>query len=675
MPSNVTRLYQALLRDASRPISIRLRRSLSEWLAGKGLPALDASWTATEHEADGVRLNVERRGDCGRYTLDEPCDGGLLRTRVTYTESVPGMTGWVVVTVDQHGAGAPVTANAPGFVPVYLRTARITDGAVHLEDSPVVVDENEVRRFAHTLTERARRVPVVVVSVEARDPAAARARARYLAEATAGVAVVGLLADMRAQDGFNRAMGDGLGVFGGGVRTYLAPFDPAEERYPYRHRPLSGGLIRNEGDRALDRAIDGIIGETARRTLPDEVQKTLRVVNRVLAGRSETREIAEAAATVRVGDAGSEELRRRMMAKTVKPAPPAGRDDTNADDADDAVRRPREAAETGATTATATAVAAPALDAAELARTVAEAVVGEMRTELEAALSLAVASGTAAAPGGSGGSGGSGGDSGELSRQIGTLAAHVLGLRELVTERRGSDELLSEAEDDADRLAGELEALRDEHDRLSEEYADAVAVTRRLSERVRVLERRLAETGRPVYGVAVEDDDLFEPASLMETLIEARQRLTHVVVGDTDAAATRLDLHHPALCRSWAGKAWDALRALDDFAGARSSGRFAGGFYDWCANGSPGRLTIPTGMLSMRESQSVANRAKFSEPRTFSVPVEVDPSGRLLMEAHVKLRPVGYPAPRMYFHDDSGGATGKIYIGYLGDHLPNTRTN
>jgi hypothetical protein len=45
------------------------------------------------------------------------------------------------------------------------------------------------------------------------------------------------------------------------------------------------------------------------------------------------------------------------------------------------------------------------------------------------------------------------------------------------------------------------------------------------------------------------------------------------------------------------------------------------------------------------------------------------------MEAHVKLRSVGYPAPRMYFHDDSGGATGKIWIGYLGDHLPNTRTN
>jgi hypothetical protein len=71
----------------------------------------------------------------------------------------------------------------------------------------------------------------------------------------------------------------------------------------------------------------------------------------------------------------------------------------------------------------------------------------------------------------------------------------------------------------------------------------------------------------------------------------------------------------------------------------------------------------------------VTTRAKFSSARTFRVPEEVDPSGRILMEAHIKLRPVGYPAPRMYFHDDTAGATGKIWIGYLGEHLPNTRTN
>ncbi|MCW2876731.1 MAG: hypothetical protein JWQ95_831, partial [Sphaerisporangium sp.] len=91
--------------------------------------------------------------------------------------------------------------------------------------------------------------------------------------------------------------------------------------------------------------------------------------------------------------------------------------------------------------------------------------------------------------------------------------------------------------------------------------------------------------------------------------------------------------------------------------------------------GAPGRYTVPTRMLVMRESKTVTGRDKFRDPRTFPVPVEVDPSGELLMEPHIKLRAVGYPAPRMHFHDDSGGVTGKVYIGYLGDHLPNTRTN
>jgi hypothetical protein len=29
----------------------------------------------------------------------------------------------------------------------------------------------------------------------------------------------------------------------------------------------------------------------------------------------------------------------------------------------------------------------------------------------------------------------------------------------------------------------------------------------------------------------------------------------------------------------------------------------------------------------------------------------------------------------MHFHDDTNGATGKIYVGHLGPHLPNYQTN
>jgi hypothetical protein len=672
MAASTTRLYQAVLRDSAAPISIRLRRTYSEWVARKGFPPIDAGRARDEREVAGARLRVERRDGSGRFTLEEPCDGGVLRTTVTYTESVAGMTGWVVVVVEQIGGAEHVTANAPGFLPAYLRTARITDGGVHLEDGPVLVDEEEVPGFVRMLTERHRRVPVVVVSIDPRDAGAAQARAARLSEATAGAAIVARFTDLRAQDRFNGAVSEAVRVFGGGVRTYVTPFDPAEQRVPNRHRVMGGHTLRDRGDQALEQLIDGIIGETTWRDLPAEVDRTLQVVNRVLAGRAEPREIAEAVqATRQPRDPARQELIRRMMAvaraasrasartrsseaeeRPAAGAPPAA----SGAEPGDAAPAPRSGA--GADAPPADAPPADA-DAPALAQIVADTVVKQLGAELETALTLATA----------------GEETARLSRQVRVLAAHVAGLREVVAERLGGGTGSPGSPGGGpEPLAERLRALQEEHDQLLADYTEELANVRRLTARIRHLERKLAEAGRPVYGMAAEDD-AFEPGSLAAALLEAEERLPYVRVCDDASTAAQLDNLHPNWSRAWAVKAWMALRALDDFARARSSGEFSGGFYDWCANASADRYTIPTRMIAMRESPSVTNRAKFSTARTFRVPPELDPSGQMLMEAHIKLRAVGYPAPRMYFHDDSGGPTGKIWIGYLGDHLPNTRTN
>jgi len=727
MASNVTRLYQAVLRDPVAPISIRLRRTFSEWVEQKGFPPPGTARAMVEAEAGRARLTMERRGDCGRYTLDEPYEEGHLKTRVTYAESVAGMTGWVVVTVDRHegrdqerhrpeqyqngkhateqqepgshqngkpekgrrapgpyrkgtrepGRGErrePPTVSVPGFLPAYLRTARISDGGIHLEDSPIVLQEDDLDRFVPVMTEPLRRVPILVLSVDPQDPEAACAHADRLARAVTGASLVVRLADLRAQNRFNKAMGRELGVFGGGIRTYLAPFDPAGESYPRRHPPMSAATLREQGDAALDLIAAGVIGATAHRELPDDVRRTRNVVYRVLAGRAELSEIAEAAAPRPTKtDSAREELRRRMMAMTRRPAPfalpaapadpaasaaSAGATEGSASEAGPCPEEPTAGPEEEAGT-TGSGTEVPAQGTEGIAQAVADMVVKELRGELETALGLATSSQSA------------GGDSDRVLREIRTLGAHLSGLRDIVAEQRGHGSFPGEG---SERPATELGDLREEHRLLTEEYAEALTNARKLTERVRWLEARLAEAGQPVYGVN-EEIPVFEPASLVEVLDEARRSLPHVVIGGTDGPAIRLDLDHPAQARTWAAKAWDSLRALEDFARARSKGEFAGGFYEWCAQGSPGRLTIPTGMLSMRESKSVVTRAKFSDRRTFAVPAEVNPGGQVLMESHVKLRPVGYPAPRMYFHDDSGGATGKIWIGYLGGHLPNTRTN
>ncbi|MFI7535873.1 hypothetical protein [Streptosporangium sp. NPDC049376] len=662
MSPNVSRLYQAVLRDRTAPISPRLRRTFGEWLAARGLPAPETGREAQEFERDGVRVRVERSGECGRYLVEENRAEGLLRTRVAYAERTGGPAGWVVVTVE--GDGESGAGHAPGFVQAYLRTARITDGGTHLPDAAEEVDEDAVHRLVSVLSERRRRVPVAVVSVDPQDPRAARTRAEYLAGAVAGAGMVARFADLHAQQRFNEAMGSDLGVFGGGIRTYVAPFDPGGESYPYRHRPMGGAMVRKQGRQALDLAADGIIGETARRALPDDVQRAYRVVSRILVGKATAGDLAEAM-TPRPAPTGSpgDGLRRWMMAMGPRSAP-----------AEPVPARGAEPPAEPEPAATAVPAAEPepaqerrSLDVDELARLVAAVVVRELRGELDAALGLAASS-----SGASGGGSGSGSGNGEILRQMRTLGAHVEGLRDLVVVRQSGDQLLAEAEDESDRLAGEMDRLHTEHEILQQEYAEAVASARKLQERVRWLEGRLARAGSPAFGLS-PDDAVFEPTSLMDALNMAREKLVHVEIGDTDTEAAKLDLTYPTLARVWASKTWDALRALDAFAQARSSGEFSGGFFDWCRSSAV--LTIPAGMVAMSESKTVNTNGRYSTRRTFSVPAEVHPSGKVMMEAHIKIRKGGCPAPRIHFHDDSGGLTGKVWVGHVGDHLPNPHTN
>jgi len=661
MAAGTTRLYRAVLRDARPPLSIRLRRTFSDWVTRKGFAPINAGLPRDEQEANGARLRVERRHDSGRFTLEEPCDGGTLRTTVTYTETVDDMTGWVVVDVEQVGGPEHVTANAPGFLPAYLDTARITDGAVHLEGGPVTVDEQEVPRFLQTLTEQNRRVPVVVVSIDSKNANASRHWAARIFEATAGVAIVARFADLRAQNLFNRMVADDLRVYGGGVRTYAAGFDPADRRTAGRHRVMSGQRLRSQGDQALQQLVDGVIGQTLWRELPDDVARTLPVVHNLLLGRAEPRRLAEAAAARGPDlDPAKLDLRRRMMEVVRAAAETRRQEPEPAADDDGSGAEPQPAADASATTDT-----EPPADPADaaagavpgLAEAVAEHVVKELRPELETALSLAAHEGARAA------------------RQVETLAIHLAGIRELLAARLSGADAQARPQDGQGSLAERLKRLQEEHDRLLAEHSETIHTVSRLKARIRYLERRLVDAGRPEYGRG-DEEDAFEPDSIAAVLVAAKERLQHVRLCDGVAEeAGQLDVLHPQWSRVWAARAWSALLALNDYAKARSSGEFSGGFFDWCNEGCDDRFTIPARMIAMRESQSVTSRAKFSSARTFRVPEEVDPSGRILMEAHIKLRPVGYPAPRMYFHDDSAGPTGRIWIGYLGDHLPNTRTN
>ena len=179
-------------------------------------------------------------------------------------------------------------------------------------------------------------------------------------------------------------------------------------------------------------------------------------------------------------------------------------------------------------------------------------------------------------------------------------------------------------------------------------------------------------TQHQVHLVGVEPPGDFAPAEIPASVVEvlefAGTRLTHLAIGATDDAAAGLDVHPRA--EHWAFKIWKALAALNAYAEARSSGQWKNSFLAWCSEPPTGGVAVPATWTALSESETTNTKPRLREARTFAVPPAVTPTGRLYMPAHVKIEQGGTPCPRIHFHDDAGGATGRIYVGYVGDHLP-----
>lgn len=105
--------------------------------------------------------------------------------------------------------------------------------------------------------------------------------------------------------------------------------------------------------------------------------------------------------------------------------------------------------------------------------------------------------------------------------------------------------------------------------------------------------------------------------------------------------------------------------------------RFSGTFHRWCdAEDDPvvtRRLTTAKpdggGRVASGESATVQNNDEMRRRRVFPVPKSVDARGETEMFAHVKLG-VGSTFPRLHFIEHKG----TVYVGYIGPHLPNTKT-
>ncbi|MCB0927254.1 MAG: hypothetical protein KDB70_04900 [Mycobacterium sp.] len=241
----------------------------------------------------------------------------------------------------------------------------------------------------------------------------------------------------------------------------------------------------------------------------------------------------------------------------------------------------------------------------------------------------------------------------------------------------------SQWEDEFDRIAEQnsrLEAeLRDSKARmedLSYEITDAEDRAQEREREASVLRSRLIGYGQHQLAYVEPELEDWTPPYSIEELVD---RITPggeshiafdkvVFTGDLDHVL-EVDRHEPT--PRYAHAFWLFVHVLYDYAVGCANGQIQCGVHlHLKSDATPGQKCSPE-RHAAGESDTTLNR--WSDERIFPVPNAVDQSGKILMAAHFKPTWRDRLAPRMHYYDDTSN-TGKVYIGYIGRHLRNTKT-
>ncbi|MBB5155678.1 hypothetical protein [Saccharopolyspora phatthalungensis] len=231
-------------------------------------------------------------------------------------------------------------------------------------------------------------------------------------------------------------------------------------------------------------------------------------------------------------------------------------------------------------------------------------------------------------------------------------------------------EELQERNAELQRSVDELsKQLDDETLELAEARADLKAET----DTTRHLRRVLRETQRWDVLWSQPEESLVDtlPDSLVDVLTRFEELEYVRFTGDREKT---FELAERDRVGVWAGKTWEALLALEDYARASAEGRcdrdvdgYLRNLPDDCRGFSPRNH-------ARDESEDVRNNARLRSARVLPVPVEFDQRGRAYMGAHFKIAKFGTISPRMHYLDATA-TTGKVYVGYIGAHLRTKMTN
>lgn len=227
-------------------------------------------------------------------------------------------------------------------------------------------------------------------------------------------------------------------------------------------------------------------------------------------------------------------------------------------------------------------------------------------------------------------------------------------------------ELMDEESQRASKLDSRVKDLETQLERAFEEQDSALSALDDALSRLRYLERAFRDLGE-VPTVEADVDDDWRPESSAEALMAAKELFPFLVISAERDGCDTLDGQQKR--GIWAKKIWLALRALNDYCRAKSDGRFSGDIAMYRDN-PPDRAIPLLADYAPMESESTANIPHLRAIRTFNVPPTVEPTGKIYMGQHLKIDRGGQSAPRIHLYDQSDAPSQRIYIGYIGPHLP-----
>ena len=241
--------------------------------------------------------------------------------------------------------------------------------------------------------------------------------------------------------------------------------------------------------------------------------------------------------------------------------------------------------------------------------------------------------------------------------------------------------LLEQAEEDS-RAAERVVELEERIEEQELERSYERDERRKLEAENRKLQWQVSRPQVPAHDFVDTEQYLDEPPADMATLFDwmteddmHREVREYVVFCDpnrmSDAILTLDDMSGNS---RYAEAFWGFILVLRDYMRARKEIGFQGSVHEYLAE-RRGQYRIESQKRhSPTESETVRNNKKMCKERTFPVPVEVDPRGEVEMFAHFKTSHRDTNDPRMHYYADTQ-FTHKVYIGYIGPHLTNTKTN